>query len=96
MMARVFNVSYDLRKPGRSYESLHGELKNSLSWFHVLDSTWLIQTGETADQLSGRLRPRIDANDSILITEVGPDYAGWMPKDVWEWLASRLGAARTF
>ncbi|MDO9315159.1 MAG: hypothetical protein Q7T97_11490 [Burkholderiaceae bacterium] len=82
----VYCVSYDLNKAGQNYNSLYEELKKSPGYWHRLDSTWLVSTNETADQLSNRIRLHIDGNDSLLVIKVVRAYAGWLPKDAWEWM----------
>jgi len=88
---KVFVVSYDLRQPDRDYSGLFDELKKSPAWWHYLESTWLISTNETANQLYKRLRPHIDNNDLILVIEAGRDRQGWLPKKAWEWIQKSLG-----
>jgi len=82
----VYCVSYDLNKSGQNYNALYEELKKSSNWWHYLDSTWLILTGETADELSNRLRKHLDDNDNLLVIKVTRPYAGWLKKEAWEWI----------
>ena len=80
----VYVVSYDLRKPGQDYKGLFDELEASPSWWHYLESTWLIATSESANELYNRLRKHLDGGDSILIIQAGTDMQGWLPKKAWE------------
>lgn len=82
----VYCVSYDLNKAGQNYNPLYEELKSSPGYWHYLDSTWLISTSETAEQLSARIRTNIDDNDNLLVIKVVRDYAGWLPSKAWEWI----------
>ena len=66
----VYCVSYDLNQAGQNYNALYDELKKSPGWCHPLDSPWLISTGETAQQLSDRLRRHLDNNDTLLVIGV--------------------------
>ncbi|MER0217466.1 MAG: hypothetical protein DU481_15165 [Nitrosomonas sp.] len=84
----VYCVSYDLNKQGQNYHALYEELKK-LPWAHPLDSTWLIATSESAQQLSDRLRKHLDNNDFILVIEV-TNYAGWLNKDIWDWIRNNI------
>ncbi len=93
-MAKVFNVSYDLRRPGQDYSKLYEELKKPPTWWHYLDSTWLISTTETASHLWKRIEPHVDRNDSVLITEVGKDLAGCLPQDAWNWINEQVRHSR--
>ena len=86
----VYVVSYDLRKPGRDYKGLFDELQVSPSWWHYLESTWLIVTTESANELYNRLRTHLDQDDSILVIQAGADRQGWLPKKAWEWIDRNL------
>lgn len=89
-MSKVYAVSYDLNKSGQDYKGLHEELKKSNSWWHFLDSTWLIYTSETADQLYARIGSYIDKNDYALVIEVKKNYQGWLPEAAWKWIREHL------
>ena len=86
----VYVVSYDLRKPGKDYKGLSDELQRSPNWWHYLDSTWLIATSDSADELYNRLIPHLDEGDSILVIQAGSDKQGWLPKDAWTWIQQNL------
>ena len=86
----VYCVSYDLNQAGQNYNALYDELKKSPGWCHPLDSTWLISTGETAQQLSDRLRRRLDNNDTLLVIGVTKEYAGWLTQDTWDWMRTDI------
>lgn len=90
---KVYSVSYDLNSPGQKYENLYQELKNSNSWWHYLDSIWLIRTHETASQLSERIRKHLDNNDSLLVIRVTNEYAGWLPQKAWDWINQNVTTA---
>lgn len=87
---KVYVVSYDLNTPGQNYDNLYKELKNSSSWWHFLDSTWLIKTTETSSQLNNRIRKNLDDNDLLMIIRVTKDYSGWLPKDAWKWMDENI------
>ncbi|MFL9585119.1 hypothetical protein [Stenotrophomonas sp. AB1(2024)] len=86
----TFCVSYDLNKSGQNYSALYEELKKSPNWWHHLDSTWLIVTSETAEQLRDRIRKHLDDNDTLLIIKVVRPYSGWLSKEAWEWLDKNI------
>ena len=35
-------IGYDLNRPGQNYDDLFDEIKNLGTWWHCLDSTWLV------------------------------------------------------
>lgn len=82
----VYNISYDLSQPGQKYAGLIEEIKRSPGYLHCLESTWLVSTAETAEQVFQRLSPNLDKNDSILVIEVVKNYQGWLSKEKWEWI----------
>lgn len=86
----VYCVSYDLNKAGQNYNALYDELKKSPGWCHPLDSTWLISTRETAQQLSDRLRRHLDNNDTLLVIGVTKEYAGWLQQTTWDWMRQHI------
>jgi len=86
----VYCVSYDLNKSGQNYNDLYEELKSSSSWWHYLDSTWLVSTSESASQLSDRLKKHMDDNDNLLVIKVTRDYAGWLSQKAWDWIKQHV------
>ena len=87
----VFAVNYDLRAKAKpDYADLYAELERSPNWWHHLESTWLIVTDETAQQLWNRIARHVHRGDSVLVVEVGDDRQGWLPSDAWEWIAENL------
>jgi hypothetical protein len=82
----AFSINYDLKMPGRNYNPLYDEIKRSPQWWHFLESTWLIATDETINQVSYRLRHHIDKNDFLLIIEIRNNKQGQLPKDAWDWI----------
>jgi hypothetical protein len=88
----VFQISYDLNKPGQNYERLHAEIKRTDRWTRVLESTWLVWTTETVTQLQTRLNRVIHRNNRLFISRVTRENGGWMDRAVWAWLNRRLAS----
>jgi hypothetical protein len=76
--------------PGRNYDNLYSAIKQCGKWWHYLESTWLIITSETSQQIWTRLVPHLDKSDFILIIEVRNDCHGWLPKDAWDWITENV------
>ena len=55
-----------------------------------MQSTWLVITAETPDQVWKRLEPHIDKNDYLLVIEVRDNVQGWLPKDAWDWIHTNV------
>lgn len=86
----VYLITYDLKKPGQDYSNVHDAIKSCGTWWHYLESTWLVDGHLTVEQISARIRSHIDQNDRLLVIGVTGDYAGWLPKDAWEWINARI------
>ena len=88
----LYFVTYDLTKSDHEYGELYEELKRSGNWWHYLDSTWLVATPESIDELYQRIRAKIDDNDNLLIFDItNKTYQGWLPKKAWEWIRNHIG-----
>ena len=87
----VYLVGYDLNKPGQDYSDLFEAIKSYGTWWHHLDSTWIIVTDETAVQVRDYLRQYIDDNDELLVVTIGPPAAwyGFTDKGS-QWLKGEL------
>jgi len=85
----VLLISYDLNRPGQNYTSLHEEIKKAETWWHHLESVWIIETDLTPQQWYNRLAPHIDRSDNLIVFEIGRNYFGWAPQEAWDWLAKR-------
>lgn len=87
----VLLITYDLKQPGRDYAGLYEAIKRcGTSWWHYLDSAWLVDTAMAPDLVVAELRKHTDANDLLLVIKVTPPYQGWLPKDAWEWINARV------
>jgi len=82
----VYLITYDLIKDGQHYEGLHLAIKNLGSWWHYLDSTWIVQTNYNSEQIERILTAKIDLNDRLLIVRLLKDYTGYLPREAWDWL----------
>ena len=87
---KAYTINYDLKTPGRNYDSLYVEIKKSSKWWHFLESTWIILTDETPNQVWDRLASNVDKNDYLLIIEVRDNVQGWLPKEAWDWIHANV------
>ncbi|WP_271814223.1 hypothetical protein [Clostridium beijerinckii] len=84
----VYNVSYDLHDPGQKYKELH-ELIVSVSnnrWAHILDSTYIIESNKTSEEIHLALSKALDSNDNILVCEINKNYHGYLKKKYWQYI----------
>ncbi len=88
----VYLISYDLNKSGQDYNSLYQAIKDSSSgqWWHYLDSTWIIKSYLSVQQVSDNIKSKMDGNDSLFVIEVKNNYSGWLPKDAWKYLRENI------
>ena len=86
----AYLVSYDLNGPVPSYERFFNELKQSVNWWHYLNSTWIVVRYESLVELAPKLRGLIFNNDRLLIVPAKGPADGWLPKDAWDWINTNV------
>lgn len=80
-------VSYDLKVPGRDYAKLYETLKTASTWWHYLESTWILSTSDNINTWSDKIRAVLDANDNFIVVNItGQPHHGWLPQDAWKWI----------
>lgn len=91
---RTLMVGYDLNRPGQNYPELFAQLKSFSNWWHCLDSTWLVRTTLTAEQVRDQLSRHIDRNDKMLVLDVTNDSWAWLGfnEECGRWFASNMSA----
>jgi hypothetical protein len=85
-------IGYDLNQPVQNYTELIEEIKKiSSTWWHCLDSTWLVRTDLSPDQIRNRLKRTLDPNDELLVVLASPP-AAWSGFDQQcsDWLVTNL------
>lgn len=86
----IYLITYDLKSPGKDYNALYDTIKSSTSWWHYLDSTWIIQTNQSIDYWSDKIRNVIDQNDLFIIINITKQpRQGWLKKEAWEWIREK-------
>lgn len=76
-MLKRYLVSYDLRKPGRNYETLYKALKSYEAWAHPLESVWVLETRRSATEIRDHLGAHVDGNDQLLVTGLTVEWASY-------------------
>jgi 6-phosphogluconate dehydrogenase (decarboxylating) len=85
----VYLITYDLIKERSStdYEKLFLRIKSLGSYIHPLKSVWLVDTiHTTAKSVYETLTPALDENDLILVTDIGKNQYGILPRGSWDWI----------
>jgi hypothetical protein len=86
----IYLAGYDLHE-GEDYEDLINALKAYGTWWHCLDSTWLIKTESTAVEIRNQLRGHIKDDDRLLVLRYGNESA-WrgFNEECGDWLKNNL------
>jgi hypothetical protein len=89
----VLLISYDLNNHERpsSYEAVRGVVERyAASARKPLFSQWLVETADDAQVWSDRIRAVAHSDDSWFVLRVFRPYQGWLPREIWVWLATRV------
>lgn len=91
-MATVYMITYDLNAPGKKYDDVYQAIKDSSTgvWCHYWDSTWLIRSNLTPDQVSENIKKYIDSNDRFIVIEVRNNKQGWLTKEQWDYINNEI------
>jgi hypothetical protein len=87
----TYIVGYDLNKPGQAYTDLIEALKAYPNWWHYLDSTWVLKSNQTTEQIRNHLQQFIDRNDELLVVRLSGEGA-WIGfnQEGSQWLMTNL------
>jgi len=82
----IYLITYTISK-NRDYTPLYDAIKNSGTWWHYIDSSWIVKSDDTANTIFQRLKPLIDQKDDyLLVIKVDPSSRqGWLPRKAWDW-----------
>ena len=85
-------ITYDLRQPGRDYSKLHDAIKAlGSTWWHCLDSIWLVKTAHDVPAIRDHLKQFIDANDDLVVLGLNGNWATvGLTDDCNKWLKDNL------
>lgn len=88
---KSYLIGYDLNKSGQDYQTLIVEIKKVGTWWHCLDSTWIVKSDLTAAQIRDKLKSYIDTNDELLVVRLSGEGA-WtgFSKECSDWLLKNL------
>lgn len=83
----IILISYDLRVPGKNYNALYETIKSAKTWWHYLESTWIIKTDENIETWNDKLLQHLDENDRLFVVDItNQPHNGWLPQKAWDWL----------
>ncbi len=85
----VYCISYDLRNPGRDYNSLTEAIRTYGYWWHQTGSVWLVATPKSAANVRDELMRHIDQNDKLFVVAIKKDWAGvGFSEEEYNWMKS--------
>lgn len=70
---RTYLIGYDLNRPrgADDYPNLIKAIKDNFgTWWHHLDSTWIVKTDRSAVQIRDLLSPHTDKGDELLVVRL--------------------------
>ncbi|MCS4162950.1 MULTISPECIES: SinR family protein [Sphingobacterium] len=90
-MKKTYLIGYDLNRTGQDYETLIDEIKKLGTWWHCLDSTFIIKSTSTATLIRNHLMTFIDSNDELLVVGLSGEGA-WtgFSNECSNWLKNNL------
>ena len=92
-MSKVYLVAYDFLGSPDNYSYLFDELEKTRGWWHYIDAVWLLSTNESANEIYERLKPYLDDDINLFVTEIGNDHQGWLPDKAWKWIRKHVDPA---
>lgn len=91
----IYLIVYDLKQPGQDHEAVDNLIRSTWSngaAIRILQSTWLVQSSLSVQQVYNKVRTVMDANDLVMVSKVEngmcaePTYVGWLSKAACDWL----------
>ena len=84
-------ISYDLKKPGQDYGKLFDAIKAIGSWWHCLESVWIVVTDKSSSVVRDELQTHVDSNDKLVVLKLSGGWASLnLPDNCNEWLKNSL------
>ena len=85
-------ISYDLNSPGKNYAQLYAAIQKLGSWWHCLDSPWIVAHPGPASDIRDKLAPYLDRNDALIVVRCSRE-AAWtkgFDSNCLDWLKKNL------
>ncbi len=84
-------IGYDLNKTGQNYQKLIEQIKTYGTYWHCLDSTWIIRSSKSATEITNHLKTYVDSNDELLVAKLSGE-AAWVGfnTECSDWLKENL------
>jgi len=70
-------IAYDIHPPkGEAYENLIEAIRSLGTWWHHLETVWIVRCAHTPAEIRDRLKSHIGTEDQLLIVDISGDVAG--------------------
>src|ERR1019366_3415218 len=75
-----------------AYDELIKAIQSLGTWWHHLETIWIVQCAHTPGEIRDRLKSRIGVEDQLLVVDISGDAAGWVGvNDIGsKWLAENI------
>jgi hypothetical protein len=76
--AATILIAYDIHFPkGRTYDDLVKAIQSLGTWWHHLESTWIVKCARTPGEIRDQLQSLIGPDDQLLVVDISQDHAEW-------------------
>lgn len=83
-------ITYDLHGKEKNYDELIQAIKSEGSWWHYLESFWIIETEKNTEELNNQLIKFLDEDDRLFVFDVASNnYNGFLPQKAYDWIKNR-------
>lgn len=91
---KTYVITYDLIREidSSGYKTLAEAIKQIGDWCRPTESTWVVRSALTADQIYKAIRPKMDSNDQVFICELTRgNWQGAVPRETIATLETWIG-----
>src|SRR5580704_14980867 len=89
-------IAYDVHPAkGKAYDDLVKAIQSLGTWWHHLETVWIVQSIDTPAEIRDRLASHVGMEDQLLVIDISGDNAGWVGVNEAgsKWLAENMGFA---
>lgn len=88
---KPYIITYEIKPTATSnYEKLFEEIKKHKKWWHYLENSWIVMSGDSANQIFSKFETHLDENINLLVIELGKDRQGWLTEKAWTWIKNNI------
>jgi hypothetical protein len=62
---------------GQAYDDLVKAIQSLGTWWHHLETVWIVRSGLTPGEIRDQLKSHIGTDDQLLVIDISGDTAGW-------------------